>query len=84
MVIVEIREKRNAVSSMSEKYVRSRLSLKLLNEFMTHQLSCKIQGFHGGDYEGCRLMGYKIPVRTSQETRYFSAAGPSRLVPYRI
>jgi hypothetical protein len=20
---------------------------------------CKIWGFHGGDYEGCRLLGYK-------------------------
>jgi hypothetical protein len=28
---------------------------------------CKISGFHGGDYEECRL-GYKNPVRTSQET----------------
>jgi hypothetical protein len=29
---------------------------------------CKIFGFHGGDYEECRLLGYKNPVRTSQET----------------
>jgi hypothetical protein len=26
---------------------------------------CKILGFHGGDYEECRLLGYKNPVRTS-------------------
>jgi hypothetical protein len=25
----------------------------------------KICGFHGGDYEDCRLLGYKNPVRTS-------------------
>jgi hypothetical protein len=25
-------------------------------------------GFHGGDYEECRLLGYENPVRTSQET----------------
>jgi hypothetical protein len=29
---------------------------------------CKIWGFDGGDYEECRLLGYKTPVRTSQET----------------
>jgi hypothetical protein len=27
-----------------------------------------IWSFHGGDYEEFRLLGYKIPVRTSQET----------------
>jgi hypothetical protein len=26
----------------------------------------KIRGFHGGDYEECRLLGYRTPVRTSQ------------------
>jgi hypothetical protein len=31
------------------------------------QLS-KIWDFHGGDYEECRLLGYKNTVRTSQET----------------
>jgi hypothetical protein len=36
--------------------------------------------FHGGDYEKCCLLGYKNPVRTSQETHYFSATGPSRLM----
>jgi hypothetical protein len=29
---------------------------------------CKICGFHGGDYEERRLLAYKNPVRTSQET----------------
>jgi hypothetical protein len=41
---------------------------------------CTIRGFHDGDYEECRLLGYKIPVRTSQETNYVSNAGPSRLM----
>jgi hypothetical protein len=27
----------------------------------------------------CRLLGYKNPVRTSQETHYVSATDPSRL-----
>jgi hypothetical protein len=26
---------------------------------------CRISGFHGGDYEECRHLGYKNPVRTS-------------------
>jgi hypothetical protein len=38
----------------------------------------KMRGFHGGDYEECRLLEYKTPVRTSQETHYVSAAEPSR------
>jgi hypothetical protein len=29
-------------------------------------------------YEECRLLGYKNPVRTSQETHYVSATEPSR------
>jgi hypothetical protein len=32
-----------------------------------------IWGFHGGDYEECRLLGYKTPVSTSQETHNVSA-----------
>jgi hypothetical protein len=40
---------------------------------------CKIEGFHG-DYEECRLLGYKNPVRTSQETHFFSTREPSRLM----
>jgi hypothetical protein len=41
---------------------------------------CKILGFHGGDYEECRLLGYKTPVRTSQETHYVSATESSPLM----
>jgi hypothetical protein len=39
-----------------------------------------IRGFHGCDYEECRILGYKNPVRTSQETHYVSATEPSRLM----
>jgi hypothetical protein len=39
----------------------------------------KIYGFHGGDYEECRLLGYN-PVRTSQGTHHVSATEPSRLI----
>jgi hypothetical protein len=30
-------------------------------------------GLYSGDYEECHLLEYKTPVRTSQETHYFSA-----------
>jgi hypothetical protein len=39
----------------------------------------KIWGRHGGDYEECRLLGYKIPVRTWQETHYVSGTEPNQL-----
>jgi hypothetical protein len=41
---------------------------------------CNILGFHGGDYEECLLLGYKNPVRTSQETHYISATKLSQLM----
>jgi hypothetical protein len=41
---------------------------------------CKIWGFHGSDYEECRLLGYKNPARTSQETHYVSATESSQLM----
>jgi hypothetical protein len=45
---------------------------------------CKCLGFHGGHYEECRLLGYKTPVRTSQETRYVSATERSQLKPCKV
>jgi hypothetical protein len=45
---------------------------------------CKILGFHGGDYEVCRLLGYKNPVRTSQETHHLSATDLSPLMLFNI
>jgi hypothetical protein len=47
------------------------------NEYPT---SCKIWGFHGSDYEECRLLGNKNPVRTSQETRYIYATESNWLI----
>jgi hypothetical protein len=38
------------------------------------------RGFHGGHYEECRLLGYINPVRTSQETHYFSTIDHSQLM----
>jgi hypothetical protein len=45
---------------------------------------CKIWGFHSGHYEEFRLLGYKSPVRTSQQTHCVSATGPSRLMQCKI
>jgi hypothetical protein len=39
-----------------------------------------IFGVHGNEYEECRLVGYKHPVRTSQVTHYISATEPSQLM----
>jgi hypothetical protein len=41
---------------------------------------CKIWGLHVGDYEECRLPGYKDPVRIVQEIHFLSATVPSRLM----
>jgi hypothetical protein len=43
-------------------------------------ITYKILCFHGGDYEECRLLGYKNPVRTSQKTHYVSATELSGLM----
>jgi hypothetical protein len=59
-----------AVRGLSFSVYPSRRSLEL----------SKIWGFHGGDYEERRLLGYKTLVRTSQETHYFSATEPSQLM----
>jgi hypothetical protein len=44
----------------------------------------KIWSFLGGDYEECRLLGYKTSVRTSQETHYASNTELSQLVQRKI
>jgi hypothetical protein len=41
---------------------------------------CKISGFHGGDYEEFRLLGYKNSVCTSQETHYVSTTESNQLM----
>jgi hypothetical protein len=40
----------------------------------------KMLGFHGDECEACRLLGYKNPVRTSQEIYYVPAAKPGWLM----
>jgi hypothetical protein len=42
--------------------------------------ACRIWRFRCGDYEECHLLGYKTPVRTSQETHYVSATQSSQLM----
>jgi hypothetical protein len=42
---------------------------------------CKICDFHVNNYEECGILGYKNPVRTSQET-HVSATESSRLMPF--
>jgi hypothetical protein len=39
----------------------------------------RFEGVQGEDYEECRLLVYKNPSRTSQETQYLSAIEPGRL-----
>jgi hypothetical protein len=41
-------------------------------------------GFHCDDYEELRLLGYKNPVRTSQETHYISVTKSRQLMLYKI
>jgi hypothetical protein len=41
---------------------------------------CTSWGVHDGGYEICRLLGYKTPVRTAQETHYVSPTESSRLM----
>jgi hypothetical protein len=52
----------------------------LFTVFCKQVLHRKIWRFHGGDYEECRLLGYKNPVLTSQETHYVSTTELSRLM----
>jgi hypothetical protein len=63
---------------------RVRISIKtwaiLFAVFLSCLSPCKIWSFHGSDYEECRLLGYKTPVRTSQETHYVSATDTSQLM----
>jgi hypothetical protein len=43
-----------------------------------------ISGFHGGEYEECRLLEYKNSVHNSQEIFYISTTELSRLILYKI
>jgi hypothetical protein len=69
----------NICTSIHE-LVRHRLAPMEYWYSSTKKWLCKIWGFHRGDYEECRLLGYKNPIRTSQETHYVSATEISRLM----
>jgi hypothetical protein len=56
-----------------------RILLKWILEVQDRRM-CKILGVHGSDYGECRLLGYKTPVRTSQETHYVSTSESSELM----
>jgi hypothetical protein len=47
-------------------------------------MQCKIWSIQGGDYKECRLLGYKNPFLTSQETYYVSATETSHLILFDI
>jgi hypothetical protein len=47
---------------------------------MDEFLNINYRGFHDGDYEECRLVGYKNRVHSLYEKHYFSATEPSRLM----
>jgi hypothetical protein len=71
---------KNAVFwDIKTQFVLHRRHITFLLE-SNQSMLCKIWGFHGGDYEECRLLGYKNPVRTSQETHYVSTTETSQLM----
>jgi hypothetical protein len=47
--------------------------------YRSQSVKTMIWGFHDGDYEEYRILGYKNPVLTSQEILYVSATDPSLL-----
>jgi hypothetical protein len=55
-------------------------SLSVVSTQSSQLILCKIWGFRGRHYEECRLLGYKTPVRTSQQTHNVSATEPNQLM----
>jgi hypothetical protein len=70
---------RNAFCDIKTQFVPHRKHYVFATE-PSRLMLCENWGFHDDDYEECRLLGYKTPVRTSQETHYISATEPSRLM----
>jgi hypothetical protein len=66
-------------SLLLKKQFLSSIRMQILFASGTLIPTCKWD-FHCGDYEGCRPLGYKNPVRTSQETHCVSATAPIRLM----
>jgi hypothetical protein len=52
----------------------------IANRILFSEQGSPLRSCHGGDYEECRLLGHRIPVRTSQETHYVSATVSSLLM----
>jgi hypothetical protein len=61
--------------ALSTEYSSNRGTAYYLNNYTLWT----IRGFRGGDYEECRLLGYKNPVRTSQEKHHIPATESSQL-----
>jgi hypothetical protein len=83
MTHFQIKIRQETVTTLAPKAVTKRITAfwdVMLWSQCRHLLTCTIWGFHGGDYEECRLLGYKNPVRTSQETQYVSATETSQLM----
>jgi hypothetical protein len=59
---------------------RAGLHTQHIRQRQNEQQQRKSLSFHGSDYEDCRLLEYKNPVRTSQETQYVSATEHSQLM----
>jgi hypothetical protein len=51
---------------LKEETIRTRRGGGIWRLEETVQQGCKIWGFHYGDYEKCRLLGYNNPVRTQR------------------
>jgi hypothetical protein len=54
---------RKQVSYRDHSHITKKEDSRTTRKTKQH-LRCKISGFHGGDYEECRLLGYKNQVRT--------------------
>jgi hypothetical protein len=66
--------------SACREMMQCAMTWKLRGPLIQQFSNCRILGFNGVDYEEFSLMGYKSPVRTSQETYYIYATEPSRLM----
>jgi hypothetical protein len=51
-----------------------------LPSLFVHRQVTALEPLSGGDYEECRRLVYKTPVRASQETHYVSTTEPSRVM----
>jgi hypothetical protein len=70
--LLKVKQKRRKKPKNKTRLLASILELQYIFHKRPIRLKitkvCKIWGVHGGDYEECRLLEYKHPVRTSQES----------------